>query len=685
MTKLVDRVAPESNPKQKAQPQPQPRAQHQQDSPSPSTEGEESATYRRLDALEASIAQESPVGLLLGLRQAATPQRPLSIPTPESPSAAAHTTPASLTGSTTTSALDSTRRALYALFPSQSDINAVTQSSAAAYFVISLFCSFRDIIEGRAQSADVVSTIPPPDSHPAVLAKRLLQIIICMQQTPPGFDLQMLHMKTSTPEVMANIISVVSRLVTSDDEYVSTSEGLECLVLQGFWHANAGNLRKAWLSYRKALSLAQLMGLDRNCSRTLKSVDPAIPVRQRTTPYGLWYRINICDRFYSLLLGLPVGNTDSSYASSESMKRDTEMERMEKVQSVIAARIVARNANKTAEAYAMTQAIDLELKQLAETMDDEWWTEPVLDPFEGKEHNLGLMFRLFRQTQQHDLIIMLHLPYMLRDPVLYPDSRARCIHSSREVLKRFVSFRTLYNSAWSCRHIDYSALIAAMTLLLSYLRHGHDASYVPSFADIISDRQLVEVVRERMQHISVVNRDKLSQESADIVGQMMSILDSVDSSSMTSGFSESGANALRCLHFNIPYFGTVDIHPALTSAVKNVAGGSGQAGRAVYSPLSEEAAPTNLQGLQPAMASLSTAIAPSTLEEDVMQMDFGAMDPSLLPADASFNGMFMQFDAQPQDGVLELPLTAEADDWIFQGVDTTYWSLLNENIVFPPS
>ena len=44
-----------------------------------------------------------------------------------------------------------------------------------------------------------------------------------------------------------------------------------------------------------------------------------------------------------------------------------------------------------------------------------------------------------------------------------------CMQSSREVLRRFVDFRRIVSSAFSCRHIDYSALIAAMTLLLGYL------------------------------------------------------------------------------------------------------------------------------------------------------------------------------------------------------------------------
>ncbi|KAK0644684.1 hypothetical protein B0T16DRAFT_199940 [Cercophora newfieldiana] len=378
MTKLVDRMT--STPEAGSQTG-FAVSSRQRESPSPSTEnsqglssGDDGGTryQQRLHALEASIAGEaSPIGLLLGLRQGAAPAttHPHSMPTPESSSAATYRdTDISAAAGPSGSGPDATRRTLHSLFPAPSDTLAITSASAAPYFVVSLFCCFRDIIEGKVETAASVSTIPPVDSHPAVLAKRLLQIIICMQQLPPGFDLQVMQMKTSVPEVMNSIVSAVTRLVTCKDEFLGTSEGLQCLVLQGFWHSNAGNLRKAWMSYRKALGLAQLMGLDRGCTRTLKSVDPTVPDRQQPTPYGLWCRINICDRLSSLLLGLPVGSTDDAYASDEATARDTDMERMEKVQSVIAARITQRNANKTGEAYVMTQAIDRDLRALAKRM-----------------------------------------------------------------------------------------------------------------------------------------------------------------------------------------------------------------------------------------------------------------------------------------------------------------------------
>ncbi len=69
----------------------------------------------------------------------------------------------------------------------------------------------------------------------------------------------MARLKTisSLQVLMERYVSVVAGLITSDGELVTTIEGLECLLLQGLSHLNAGNPRRAWLSVWKALGITQ--------------------------------------------------------------------------------------------------------------------------------------------------------------------------------------------------------------------------------------------------------------------------------------------------------------------------------------------------------------------------------------------------------------------------------------------
>jgi hypothetical protein len=105
--------------------------------------------------------------------------------------------------------------------------------------------------------------------HPTSIARSILYIAICLQQLDPNVDTSRLHLLPTVDARIDKYMSTVQSLVTSDEEMVSTTEGLECLILQGLFHINAGNPRRAWLTLRRALNLGQLMGIHRKKSSTI--------------------------------------------------------------------------------------------------------------------------------------------------------------------------------------------------------------------------------------------------------------------------------------------------------------------------------------------------------------------------------------------------------------------------------
>lgn len=81
------------------------------------------------------------------------------------------------------------------------------------------------------------------------------------------------------------------------------------------------------------------------------------------------------------------------------------------------------------------------------------------------------MGRLFNQLYHYNLLSQLHLPYMLR---VAPErrheySRMTCVNAAREVLSRFIMFRSFNKNDFCCWTVDFFALIAAIILLLAYL------------------------------------------------------------------------------------------------------------------------------------------------------------------------------------------------------------------------
>ncbi|CAK7218042.1 hypothetical protein SEUCBS140593_003409 [Sporothrix eucalyptigena] len=727
-------------------------------------------------------------------------------------------------------------RLLSSLFPTQEDIFTITSGPPAQY-ISSLFHSKHDIASGRAEPLSKLREVPSMTSHPTVIARRLLQLTLCMQQMAPCFVLQnKLHLTEPLSDVINRIAGVVSHTVTSNDELIGSVEGLECLILLGQQQSNAGQLRKAWLSYRRAMSLAQLMGLDRGNTRALKSCDPTSDPRTRPTPSAMWYRINSCDRYVSLLLGLRAGcqdddgyttpkvagsNNTSPNSPTAEDDTDTPVETLEKAHTVLTGRIIERNHSKISleQSYAVTQAIDADLQAAASrNLGPTWWEVPSYDPYARPDFIFNEMSRSILQVHHHCILILLHLPYMLRGehpaaaaarmmaastsaatsqcekametaaedfgnghstgntPVPAVDerrscsgglaySKATCLQSSRAVLRRFVHFRLIVNTAFSCRHVDYASLIAAMTLIIGYLGPRPAPSSDPNILDAFDnqlrqDRAMVEQVHERMEHIGKVNNDKLSRESAATIQHLMPILDLVakkpepevaqgsnevspgrgqvgtstspekngdfsqDSAMRTNatspyagsvnvgpGGGTSTPGAGSAVRLNVPYFGTVNIH---TNAATGMSSMSPHYSHPPQTPYQQQQQQQQLHhdlSMPPGASSSSSSTANPVATLPVSYDLFASPTGSQPVLDWSGNmqqahsqqqqdtvdpyAMLVDFDPMPVTdddsgaagghgadlfgfgGAAFPDMTGSSDDWVMQGVDTTYWSLLN--------
>ncbi|KAF5011795.1 hypothetical protein FDECE_2085 [Fusarium decemcellulare] len=519
-------------------------------------------------------------------------------------------------------------RALYALFPSKQDIGAIIEASTGPGYVTTLFHCQADINSGKSESPSSLSSIPPTESHPTALARRLLQLVICMQQLSPRFDTTRLSLPGSIARTMENIIERVSELVASSDHLIASLEGLECLILLGYWHSNAGNLRKAWLIFRRALSLCQLLGADRG-------QNPVQGNEQLTaSPQMLWFRAVSCDRYLSLLLGLPIGYRDNDFASKEATERNTNAEKLEKLHTVISADIIERNTMDMADAYTRTRDITLDMRSGAAIMGQAWWEQPIVNPEAPLNEIAMLLGKIILQINHHLFLILLHVPYMLTDSIAKDGgySRETCVKSSREVLKRFNAFRDVNDSAFSCRHVDYAALIAAITLLIAHVPR-QSANLIQS-PDAQKDKKLINRVKERMDHVARLNDDNLSQEASAIIDKLLPLLEAPQAATLSPD-----AAIYQSIQLHIPYFGTINItkppryaNTADTSSVPN--------------------------------SNLATLVPSSNV--DVGQ---GAQEIDEVP-------LSVQFELYGGQDLSAFAPLAEASDWTFQGVDATYWSFL---------
>jgi hypothetical protein len=422
---------------------------------------------------------------------------------------------------------------------------------------------------------------PGPNTHPVLIARYMLHIAAFLQHIP-GASLQGMKELSKPPrEVMDRLADIAISLVIANDDLVACIEGLECMMVQSWYQVNGGNLRKALIAVRRAMTIAQLMGLHRPVSHIqCKVIDP----HTEAHPQFLWYRILFLERHLCLMLGLPQGTLDRSMASEAALKNDTSMGCLERIHCVVSSRILERNHSAlSSHDYSLTTEIDGVLQKAAARLPCKWWLTADLAAVKDQpEAMFWEMRRLFHQLYHYDLLVQLHLPYMICSPTNqnYDYSRITCVNAAREVLSRFLMFRNFNRFAFSCRTFDFFCLMAAMTLLLAHLDGHRRAAATTAYTSVQQmttsesllahqrpgDRALVEQIQESIEYVSQIDSDALSTESADLLRQLMNIEAEAAAKRLTHPgktsphlISAIGGNECHSVYLQIPYVGTIQI------------------------------------------------------------------------------------------------------------------------------
>ncbi|KGO78390.1 Alpha/beta hydrolase fold-3 [Penicillium italicum] len=355
------------------------------------------------------------------------------------------------------------RRDLLALIPSQRTLKIISEASSSWWLMrMQLFNdddkSLLSSSEGELRS-----------SHPTIVGKAILWIALCLQQLPSEFDLASLDLHSLPWVLVEECITRVSTLVCSDDSIVSCIDGLECLVLQGLIFSNDGKLRSAWLSYRRAANIAQIIGFHR-----------AEPAPNENAKYQhratfIWRHILMVDRHFSLILGVhgAISNTAIDvYQSNPSDSQDLPVHNESVLNPLarIAGSIIERNQTFTEVTPAMlqmTQSIDAALQAFE--------PPPLASPDNlppGKCTERSLCFlTLHYRLWYYQLMTWLHLPLLLASGMdnFYEYNRQTCLHACRSVIACYVNIRRTTENGFDSRILDFQAFTTAMTIIVSSL------------------------------------------------------------------------------------------------------------------------------------------------------------------------------------------------------------------------
>ncbi|KAF2452836.1 hypothetical protein BDY21DRAFT_328633 [Lineolata rhizophorae] len=574
-----------------------------------------------------------------------------------------------------------------------------------------------------------LAEIPEAKTHPALLAKYLLILATCLQFVHPELHAEEIHDLSEPPRLlMRRLADTAISLVTSNDEFLGSVEGLECVMLESIYEANSGNLRRAWFACRRAMVVAQMMGIHRSgIQQPLKVISLSKPVY----PSYIWYRIVATDRQLCLMLGLPQGSVDVSMASEAALACDTPSGRFERKQCVIASRILERNEwsdPAIADSFAALQELDAELQRAANEMPSIWWLVPNLASLvHDPEKTFWETLRLLEQMLYFNLLNLLHLPYMLRSSTpdtdqvgngganyKYEYSKLTSVNASRELLTRFIMFRSFNRVAFCCRSVDFFALTAAMTLVIAHL-DGHRKQRQRQHSAGIGginvlahhrngDRAMMERVLENMEAVAKLSTDVLSERSSSLLRSLLAL--EADAAEGRHGNVDrdcfaAAADDGQSLRIGIPYFGTIRIDR------EGVISMDAPRRATPPSPAQQRHMPTETVVSSPAIRAsedgYTAGQASGRLGVDILPPaqppfdDVASEMPSIpqqpqqvaqasSPAAAQLPRMQAHQPFAPQfptaiDDALQQEylypgLTAVADDWAFQGVDLAFFDSL---------
>ncbi|KAF4877763.1 Dehydrocurvularin biosynthesis regulator [Colletotrichum siamense] len=94
---------------------------------------------------------------------------------------------------------------------------------------------------------------------------------------------------------MFRAVTTAHDLVTSNDELVASLEGIECILLEALFKNYTGDLRQSWLAARRAVTIAQMLGLDRG-------IAPVSLSGFSVNLNDMWFRIIQFDRCCKLTI-----------------------------------------------------------------------------------------------------------------------------------------------------------------------------------------------------------------------------------------------------------------------------------------------------------------------------------------------------------------------------------------------
>ncbi|CAI6099244.1 unnamed protein product [Clonostachys chloroleuca] len=589
-------------------------------------------------------------------------------------------------------------KSLLAAWPSPKDLDILleTPMSSSVLFHGVVCRPFSELMSQNILSPRQMLQSPTQEMHPILIARKLLLLATFLQGIPADNSMQIPRLSKDARSIMSTAFRVATRLETEDDDALTSIEGLECIMMESMYLNNAGNLRRAWLTNKRAISMAQLLRLHSSSSPPAPVIEEE--TRHRVRPDYMWARLIMSDRYLSLLLGLPhVIVNDDVFALPEVLEHCDAVDRMERLQAVVGGLILQRNMNESMNTTS-TQSIDQMLQDASAVAPSCWWL-PILDlnVMVGNDAKaLREAIRIMSHFTHHHLLLQVHLPYLALSPYgdeRYDYNKITAANTSRTILTQFVSFRKIFTSSAYCRGIDFIAFIASTVLCIAHIQSRRRHSCVGAFQSLqhqrLSDRALLDQTLDIMNTMAERTGDSVAAKVSSILNPLL-VIENESSAGRPYSIWTSLAETMQesfdyhaearenghAIRIQVPYLGTIVIEnrpaeidpeePLLFLANSHLISTSSTAGQPVPHPTGYQV----------------TNVLPANPDWQAVPSQLCVSGPSIehTMTETSNQSYRNTNSNKAPDSCLLVPgLDANVEEWALQGVDLALFSTLTHD------
>lgn len=368
-----------------------------------------------------------------------------------------------------------------------------------------------------AELTDLSKTfsLPPQDAHPVLFARPALLLVSYLQSLSLGNIALLRDTGIDHSILKTNLFQAVQRNVTCSERLLNSIEGVECMIVEGMYLNNAGELIDAWHCANRAVLQARLMLLDRFAAEQRpKWLQPE--TKRRIEPRLMWFRLLQTTGYLSMMLGLrshsPIADTE---ISEEMLQHYSPISQMQRMHCIAGAHIVQRCGHQLRD-WRTTRDIEKILDAAKMCVPLSWWLIPDFEiHMDFGLHSLLRVTQTMDQLTHSHLIAQLYLPH-----ILFPDdndeiqhARGQVMDASRDVLLRYVALAGIHSISSFCRIISCLAFVACVSLC--FVRTQESGRYENTEGqqgqmDSARDDALIKSALAIMQRLSHVCKDRLA-------------------------------------------------------------------------------------------------------------------------------------------------------------------------------